>query len=151
MKKLVYLLLVLVLSSCTRSELDDGANDILSFLLTLLLCAVAFVLIIVGFAVRQSVNNQKKSNSRIIIKCDSCRKIIDGKYIAIKPPGTNLKFDYCSRACRDHSHPENMAKIGKEWSPPTDLNDFPLDGLSIKKNSNEEKKPPSDLDSFPLS
>lgn len=53
-----------------------------------------------------------------IIRCDGCRQEIKGKYIVIRPKGSQDKFDYCSKECRNEYHPKYMSEKGIEWTPP---------------------------------
>jgi hypothetical protein len=54
------------------------------------------------------------------IRCDGCRELVEGNYIAIRPKGTQDKYDYCSKKCRDEFHPKYMKEKGVDWTPPVE-------------------------------
>ena len=54
---------------------------------------------------------------RFRIKCDGCKKVINGEYIVFRPDETEYKFNYCGKECRNEYHPQNMKGIGRNWAP----------------------------------
>ncbi len=48
-----------------------------------------------------------------IIRCDGCKEIINGEYIAIRPKELNVKLDYCNVTCRDSYHAKNIQQLLK--------------------------------------
>ena len=87
-----------------------GVFDIL--IPMLLSWPIAITLIIIGFAGKPEAVKR--------IRCDGCKEIIQGDYIAIRPEGTDSKYDYCGKACRDEYHPQHMKEIGRDCSPATE-------------------------------
>ncbi|MCB0402582.1 MAG: hypothetical protein KDD41_10900 [Flavobacteriales bacterium] len=54
------------------------------------------------------------NQTRTIVRCDGCKKEINGEYIAIRPTGMNVKLDYCNETCRDTYHAGNMERLKSE-------------------------------------
>jgi len=46
-----------------------------------------------------------------IVRCDGCKEIIIGEYIAIRPKELDVKLDYCNADCRDIHHGKNLEKL----------------------------------------
>jgi hypothetical protein len=86
-----------------------------AFFLSLLLSPIIGLIIAL---VSSSPEVKKKTN----IRCDGCRELCEGDYIAIRPKGSQDKYDYCSKKCRDEYHPKYMKEKGIDWTPPIESN-----------------------------
>lgn len=53
----------------------------------------------------------KLTNTIKIIRCDGCKGVINGEYIAIRPKEIDIKLDYCNENCRDNYHTQNMERL----------------------------------------
>ncbi len=79
-----------------------GSNKKIGFFPSFILALILSPIVGVIFAILSKPKlDNTKIVSKTIIRCDGCREVINGTYIAIRPKGTSDRFDYCSNKCRD--------------------------------------------------
>jgi hypothetical protein len=108
---IIWFVLALIIGSIGKNKKIGFAG---AFFLSLLLSPLIGLIIALASS-KKAVTPIKK------IRCDGCRELIEGSFIVIRPKGTQDKYDYCGKKCRDQFHPKYMKEKGIDWSPPSNI------------------------------